>query len=263
MTTGKVGKTMGSGYSRLQDKVVLVTGATGGIGVEIVRRLASEGASVIATDLDGTACGDLISGLSEPGRHHAAGLDIASESQWVETVSDIAEKFSRLDAVINNGAIGSIGTVLDEDLDRYNRVIAVSQTGTWLGMKHGGALVEQTGGGAIVNICSILGTVGGMGNSFAYAAAKGAVRTMTKNAALYWATKGVRVNSIHPGFIETQQLLERYEGTERYRTMVANTPMGRLGQATEVAAAVAFLAGDDATFITGSELNVDGGWTAA
>ncbi|WP_290168790.1 SDR family oxidoreductase [Arthrobacter sp. APC 3897] len=248
---------------RLQDKVVLVTGATGGIGVEIVRRLASEGASLVVTDLDAAACEDLISGLDEPARHHAAGLDIASERQWIETVAVIDRKLSRLDAVINNGAIGSIGTVVDENLERYNRVIEVSQTGTWLGMKHGGALIEQTGGGAIVNICSILGTVGGMGNSFAYAAAKGAVRTMTKNAALYWAKKGVRVNSVHPGFIETQQLLERYEGTDRHTSMVANTPMGRLGRAADVAAAVAFLAGDDATFITGSELNVDGGWTAA
>ncbi|OZG26047.1 short-chain dehydrogenase [Williamsia sp. 1138] len=254
---------MHGGRSRLQDKVVLVTGATGGIGVEIVRRLASEGAVVVATDLDSERCGTLIAGLDEPDRHLALGLDIASEPQWSEVVSSVSDRFSRLDAVINNGAIGSLGSVVDEDLDRYNRVIEVSQTGTWLGMKHAGAFVERSGGGSIVNICSILGTVGGLGNSFAYAAAKGAVRTMTKNAALYWATKGVRVNSIHPGFIETQQLLDRYEGTERHQAMLANTPMGRLGKAAEVAAAVAFLAGDDATFITGIELNVDGGWTAA
>jgi NAD(P)-dependent dehydrogenase (short-subunit alcohol dehydrogenase family) len=249
--------------SRLQDKVVLVTGATGGIGVEIVRRLAAEGAAVVATDLELGACETVIAGLDEPARHQALRLDITSEADWDETVALVAERFSRLDAVVNNGAIGSLGSVVDEDLDRYNRVIEVSQTGTWLGMKHAGALVERTGGGSIVNICSILGTVGGLGNSFAYAAAKGAVRTMTKNAALYWATKGVRVNSIHPGFIETQQLLDRFEGSERHQAMVDNTPMGRLGHAEEVAAAVAFLAGDDATFITGSELTVDGGWTAA
>jgi NAD(P)-dependent dehydrogenase (short-subunit alcohol dehydrogenase family) len=103
--------------------------------------------------------------------------------------------------------------------------------------------------------------VGGLGNSLAYAAAKGAVRTMTKNAALHWATKGVRVNSIHPAFIETRQLLDRYEGSDRHRAMLEHTPMGRLGRAEEVAAAVAFLAGDDSTFITGTELYVDGGWT--
>ncbi|MGK9274041.1 SDR family oxidoreductase [Williamsia muralis] len=254
---------MTDGRTRLQDKVVLVTGATGGIGVEIVRRLASEGANLVVTDLALDGCEKLVAELDSPQDHLALGLDIASEAEWVDAVAAVAQRFSRLGAVVNNGAIGSLESVVDESLDRYNRVIEVSQTGTWLGMKHAGALVEQSGGGSIVNICSILGTVGGMGNSFAYAAAKGAVRTMTKNAALHWATKGVRVNSIHPGFIETQQLLERYEGTERHRAMLANTPMGRLGQATEVAAAVAFLAGDDSTFITGSELNVDGGWTAA
>lgn len=263
MTNDKAGKTMRGGDSRLQEKVVLVTGATGGIGVEIVRRLASEGASVVVTDLDLAECEDLVAALPEPGNHLAVALDIASERGWIDAVSAVEQRFSGLDAVINNAAIGSLGSVVDEDLDRYNRVIEVSQTGTWLGMKHAGALVEKSGGGSIVNMCSILGTVGGLGNSLAYAAAKGAVRTMTKNAALYWATKGVRVNSIHPGFIETQQLLDRFEGTERHQAMVANTPMGRLGQATEVAAAVAFLAGDDATFITGSELNIDGGWTAA
>lgn len=254
---------MVDGGTRLQGKVVLVTGATGGIGVEIVRRLGSEGAVVVASDLDLGGCEDLIAGLSEPTRHQALALDIASEAQWTDAVTAVSQRFSRLDAVINNGAIGSVGSVVDEDLDRYNRVIEISQTGTWLGMKHAGALVERSGGGSIVNICSILGTVGGLGNSFAYAAAKGAVRTMTKNAALHWAAKGVRVNSIHPGFIETRQLLDRYEGTERHQAMVANTPMGRLGTAAEVAAAVAFLAGDDSTFVTGSELYVDGGWTAA
>lgn len=151
--------------------------------------------------------------------------------------------------------------MVDEDLDRYNRVIEVGRTGTWLGTKHAGALIERSGGGAIVTICSILGTVGGPGGSLAYAAAEGAVRTMTKNAALHWATKGVRVNSIHPGFLEAEQLRQRYAGTERHRAMLAHTPMGRLGRAEEVAAAVAFLAGDDATFVTGSERYVDRGWT--
>ena len=249
--------------ARLSDKVVLVTGSTGGIGVEIVRRLADEGASVVVTDVDVEDCEKLTAGLEHQQRHHALALDITHEPHWQQAVSAVAERFSRLDAVVNNGAIGSLASVVDEDLNRYNRVIEVSQTGTWLGMKHAGALIEESGGGSIVNICSILGTVGGMGNSVAYAAAKGAVRAMTKNAAVYWAAKGVRVNSVHPGFIETRQLLERFEGGDRHRAMLANTPMGRLGRAEEVAAAVAFLAGDDSTFVTGTELYVDGGWTCA
>lgn len=254
---------MAPGPSRLNDKVVLVTGSTGGIGVEIVRRLAAEGATLVVTDRGAADCAELAATLDHPDRHLTRALDIAREDEWQAAVAAVRDRYGRLDALVNNGAIGSLASVVDEDLDRYNRVIAVSQTGTWLGMKHAGALIEESGGGSIVNLCSILGTVGGLGNSLAYAAAKGAVRTMTKNAALHWAANGVRVNSIHPGFIETEQLLERYEGSERHRAMLAGTPMGRLGRAGEVAAAVAFLAGDDATFVTGTELYVDGGWTCA
>ncbi|WP_280227675.1 SDR family NAD(P)-dependent oxidoreductase [Nocardia farcinica] len=257
---------MAPGADRLRDKTVLVTGASGGIGVEIVRRLAAEGAVVIATDATAAttaACAELLAGLTEPDRHLALRLDVSDERDWRSATETVEARFGGLDALVNNGTIGSIATVVDEELDRFQRVVEVGQLGTWLGMKHAGALVERSGGGSIVNMCSILGTVGGMGNSVAYAAAKGAVRTMTKNAALHWARRGVRVNSIHPGFIGTAQLLERYAGSERHAAMLAGTPMGRLGRAEEVAAAVAFLAGDDATYLTGAELYVDGGWTCA
>ena len=252
---------MTAGSARLRGKVVLLTGSSGGIGVEIARRLAGEGAVLVLTDLDAQACARVAAQIPNPELHHVLELDISDEQQWRDAVEVIAERFSGLDALVANGAIGSLATVVDEDLERYNKVIAVSQTGTWLGMKHAGALIERTGGGSIVNLCSILGTVGGLGNSLAYAAAKGAVRTMTKNAALHWATKGVRVNSIHPAFIQTRQLLDRYEGSDRHRAMLEHTPMGRLGRAEEVAAAVAFLAGADSSFIPGPELYVDGGWT--
>ena len=252
---------MTAGSARLRGKVVLLTGSSGGIGVEIARRLAGEGAVLVLTDLDAQACARVAAQIPNPELHHVLELDISDEQQWRDAVEVIAERFSGLDALVANGAIGSLATVVDEDLERYNKVIAVSQTGTWLGMKHAGALIERTGGGSIVNLCSILGTVGGLGNSLAYAAAKGAVRTMTKNAALHWATKGVRVNSIHPAFIQTRQLLDRYEGSDRHRAMLEHPPVGRLGRPDEVAAAVAFLAGDDSSFITGTELYVDGGWT--
>ena len=167
-----------------------------------------------------------------------------------------------LDVLVNNAAIGSLKTVEDEDREHWDQVMAVDAAGVWMGMKHAGPLIERSGGGAIVNVASILGSTGGLGNSVAYHAAKGAVRTMTKNAALHWATRGVRVNSLHPGFIETAQLLERYEGSERHRAMVANTPMGRLGRPTEIAGVVAFLGSDDAGYMTGAEVYADGGWTA-
>lgn len=245
---------------RYTGKTVLVTGATGGLGAEICRRLAAEGARLIAADLDGTDLSGVLAGLPG-GAHEASPLDVSSEADWIATAARTTEH-GGVDVLVNNAAIGSIATVEEEERERWDRVLAVDATGVWLGMKHLGPVIERSGGGSIVNVASILGSTGGFGNSVAYHAAKGAVRTMTKNAALHWATRGVRVNSLHPGFVETRQLLERFEGSERHAAMLANTPMGRLGRPEEVAGAVAFLGSDDAGYMTGAELYVDGGWTA-
>ncbi len=196
------------------------------------------------------------------GRHLTARLDVSDEAQWIEVAATIQREYGRLDGLVNNAAIGSLATVEDETVEHWNAVMSIGSTGVWLGMKHLGPLIAASGGGSIVNVSSILGTIGGLGNSAAYHAAKGAVRTLTKNAALHWATAGVRVNSLHPGFIGTAQLLERYEGTERHESMLANTPIGRLGRGDEIASVVAFLISDDSTFMTGSEVYADGGYTA-
>lgn len=246
---------------RYEDQRVLVTGATGGLGSEICQRLAAEGARVVAADLAGTDLAATIAGL--PGQGHLdVSLDVSSEDDWMQVAQEVEQSCGGLDVLVNNAAIGSVATVEDEELQRWDRVLAVDATGVWLGMKHLGPVIERSGGGSIVNVASILGSTGGLGNSAAYHAAKGAVRTLTKNAAIHWATRGVRVNSLHPGFIETPQLLERHEGSERHRAMLANTPMGRLGRPEEIAGAVAFLGSDDAGYMTGSELYADGGWTA-
>lgn len=246
---------------RYEDRRVLVTGATGGLGSAICRRLAAEGATVVAADLAGTELAEVVDGLPGKGHLHLT-LDVSSEDDWQSVAGQVERSCGGLEVLINNAAIGSIATVEEEDRERWDQVLSVDATGVWLGMKHLGPLIERSGGGSIVNVASILGSTGGLGNSVAYHAAKGAVRTMTKNAAIHWATRGVRVNSLHPGFIETPQLLERYEGSERHRAMLANTPMGRLGSPAEIAGAVAFLGSDDAGFMTGSELYADGGWTA-
>ncbi|MFW6867736.1 SDR family NAD(P)-dependent oxidoreductase [Nocardioides sp. CPCC 206347] len=247
---------------RLKDKVILLTGATGGLGRATAERLAEEGAHLVLTDLDEQACKALADELPGTGRHLAARLDVADEAQWVEAAAMVQREYGRLDGLVNNAAIGSLATVEDETVDNWERVMSVGSTGVWLGMKHLGPIVATSGGGSIVNLSSILGTVGGLGNSAAYHAAKGAVRTLTKNAALHWATASVRVNSVHPGFIGTAELLKRYEGTPRHESMLANTPMGRLGRSEEIAAVVAFLVSDDSTFMTGSEVYADGGYTA-
>ncbi|RHW24885.1 SDR family oxidoreductase [Nocardioides immobilis] len=247
--------------NRYTDRRVLVTGASGGLGTGICARLADEGARLVAADLPGAALDGALEGLPD-GDHVTVALDISSEDDWRSAVDRIERELGGLDVLVNNAAIGSLRTVEDEDRETWDRVMSVDATGVWMGMKHAGPVIERSGGGAIVNVASILGSTGGLGNSVAYAAAKGAVRTMTKNAALHWATRGVRVNSLHPGFIETPQLLERYEGSERHRAMVANTPMGRLGRPEEIAGVVAFLGSDDAGYMTGAEVYADGGWTA-
>jgi len=249
---------------RLSGRVVLLTGATGGLGVHIAERLAAEGARIAVTDLDERACRDLVAEL--PGgtdTHMAIALDVSSEIGWSAAAAEAESRLGALRALVNNAALGSLASVEDETEEHWERVVSVDQTGVWLGMKHCGPRIRQNGGGSIVNMCSILGTVGGLGNSVAYHAAKGAVRTMTKNAALHWAADGVRVNSMHPGFIATGPLLDRYEGTDRYDAMVAKTPMGRLGRPEEIAAVVAFLVSEDSSYMTGSEIYADGGWTAA
>ncbi len=248
---------------RLSGRVALVTGATGGIGEAIVRRLAGEGATAIVTDIDVQACTSLAAGL--PGTVPRAlpfALDVTDEERWQLVVARVVADCGGLHILVNNAGIARITTVESETLDSWHEVVSVGQLGVWLGMKHSGPAIEAAGGGSIVNMCSIFGTVGGFGTSFSYHAAKGAVRVMTKNAALHWATSGVRVNSVHPGFIEHANMRSRWQGTPRYDAMLEGTPMQRLGRPEDVAGAVAFLASDDAAFMTGSELYVDGGWTA-
>jgi NAD(P)-dependent dehydrogenase (short-subunit alcohol dehydrogenase family) len=167
----------------------------------------------------------------------------------------------RLDILVNNAGIGTFPDVEAETREGWDQLIAINQTGVWLGMKHAGPAMRDSGGGSIINLSSIFGAVGGFGASIAYHASKGAVRLMTKSAALHWATNGVRVNSLHPGFIDTP-MVAPVKGGDVEQLILAATPMGRMGRAEEVAAAVAFLASDDASYMTGSEVYVDGGWTA-
>jgi len=244
---------------RLEGRVALITGAASGIGRATAERLASEGAVVVVTDVQDEAGEETAAALD--GDALFVHLDVTDEAGWQAAVDRVLAERDRLDVLVNNAGLGDLAPIEETTLADWERTVAIDQTGVFLGMKSCADALKASGHGSVINISSIFGTSGGFGTSPAYHAAKGAVRTLTKNIAIHWATEGVRVNSVHPGFIRTP-ILDQAKGTEVWDAMTAMTPMGRLGEPEEIAAAVAYLASDDASFVTGLELYVDGGYIA-
>jgi NAD(P)-dependent dehydrogenase (short-subunit alcohol dehydrogenase family) len=247
---------------RLEGLAALVTGAASGIGKAIAVRLASEGAAVFVTDVNDEQGHAVVTSIVDAGgKASFAHLDVTSESDWATAVASVVDEFGGLDILVNNAGMGDLATIEETSLEDWARTIGIDQTGVFLGMKTAATALADSGHASVINISSIFGTSGGFGTSPAYHAAKGAVRTLTKNTALHWAQRGIRVNSVHPGFIDTP-ILDSTKGTEFEETMISLTPMGRLGRPEEVAAGVAYLASDDASFVTGLELYIDGGYIA-
>lgn len=240
-------------------RVAVVTGAASGIGAATARLLAHSGPVVVA-DVSREAGKRVASEIRDEGLEAMfVELDVTSEESWMSAVIAVVEAFHGIDVLVNNAGIGDWDTIEQTDLETYMATIAVTQVGTFLGLKHCGPHLRRSGSGAVVNMSSIFAMSGGFGGvSPGYHSAKGAVRTLTKTAALGWAKQGVRVNSIHPGVIQTP-LLNGIEDTQGLYDM---TPMGRLGTPEDVAHAVAFLVSPQASFITGAELAVDGGFLA-
>ena len=254
---------------RLAGKVALVTGGARGIGLAACRKLAAEGAAVAMTDVlddEGKAAAEALA--REGGRVFYRHHDVSREDHWTAAVDAAVAAYGGLHVLVNNAAIARNDDVETETLEGFTQVAAVNTTGAWLGMKAVIPHLKRAGGGSIVNIASIYGTIGGSGHAIAYHASKGALRIMTKSAALRYAAEGIRVNSVHPGFIETPMvapLLEPKDGKPNpfLGFILGSTPMRRLGRPEEVANVIAFLAGDESSYMTGSEVYVDGGWTAA
>jgi len=248
--------------SDLTGRVSVVTGAARGIGAATARALAEQGAAVILTDVLDAEGQALAQMLADQGRKAIyVHLDVSNEGQWKAAVEATVKQYGRLDILVNNAGIGSMADVEQETLEGWDRTIAIDQRGVWLGMRAVIPAMRTAAGGSIINVSSIFGAVGGFGGSVAYHAAKGAVRLMTKNAAIRYAADGIRVNSIHPGFIDTP-LLASVKGTDLEKLFIEGTPMGRLGRSEEIGSVIAFLASDAASYMTGSEIYVDGGWTA-
>ena len=249
--------------SEQQGRVAIVTGGARGIGGATAEALASEGVYVVIADVsddEGKALAGRITARGECARY--VHLDVTDETAWQRVVAETVRDLGGLDILVNNAGIGTMEDVEQETRAGWDKVIAVNQMSVWLGMKHAVPAMRQRGGGSIVNVSSIFGAVGGFGGSVAYHATKGAVRLMTKNAALRYAKEGIRVNSMHPGFVDTP-MVAQIKGTPTEDVIKQNTPLGRLAKPKEIGDVIAFLCGPKASCMTGSEVYVDGGWTAA
>ena len=255
--------------SRFTGQVAIVTGAAGGIGLAACERFASEGATVVAVDLATTDLGAAVAAAeSAGGTALAVGADVTKSDEVAGYVQATMDNFGRVDVLFNNAGIeGTYYPMVDYPEADFDRVIAVNVRGVWLGIKYAVPAMIAGGGGAIVNTASVAGLFGSRGIS-PYSASKHAVAGLTKSAALELATSGVRVNAVCPAPIETRMMrsLETFIGGENAddvrKTMAERLPAQRYGEPHEVAALVAFLASDEASYITGSLYPIDGGYSA-
>ena len=245
---------------RLHDKIALITGGASGMGQSEAVLFAKEGAKVVVADVLETEGQKVADSLGGAGRF--VRLDVTSEAAWQQAIAAAVSAFGKLDILVNNAGIS--GTFDPDTLSTsaWDRLMDVNAKGTFLGMKHAIPAMEKAGGGAIVNISSVSGFVGQNGIHMAYNASKGAVRLMTKSAAVQYARSGIRVNSVHPGVLPAMRSSKATADPAFRQKMLAGVPMRREGRVEEVAYAVLFLASDEASYITGTELVVDGGWLA-
>lgn len=252
---------------RMDGRIALVTGGAAGIGKATAELLAREGAAVAVTDVDdkaGQAVADAINDAGGEARYWH--LDVSIEGEVKQVLDEAARTLGGLHILVNNAGISGADKPPHEiTADEWNQVMAVNVNGVFFCTKHAIPHLEEAGGGSIVNLSSIYGLVGAA-DAPPYHASKGAVRLMTKTDALHYAGNGIRVNSVHPGFISTPMVegfLEGQDDPEAARKgLVGLHPMGRLGEPEEIAATILFLASDESSFMTGSELVVDGGYTA-
>jgi 3(or 17)beta-hydroxysteroid dehydrogenase len=251
--------------TRLAGKTAFVTGAASGIGAAIVRRFVAEGARVALADIDTAGGESLAAELGSAARFLRH--DVTAEADWIDNLACAVAAFGRLDILVNNAGIGPAGTIEKTSLAEWRRVHAVNLDGVFLGCKHGIAVLRQSGGGSIVNLSSVAGLMG-TPTLAAYGSSKAAVRQLTKSAALHCAQRrdAIRCNSIHPAFAATpmvEAMIAQSKAPERTRAALAGQiPLGRLGEAEEVAALALYLASDESRFVTGGEFVIDGGLTA-
>ena len=260
---------------RLIDKVAIVTGGASGIGAETARAFAAHGASVVLTDANSTL-GEAVAGeiAAAGGAAHYMKQDVRSEARWDEVVAEAERRYGALHVLCNIAGISgrdprmNIQTsqtagprLVEQSLAQWNEVMEINATGVFLGTKASIPAMQRAGGGSVINISSICGIVGSHANA-AYHASKGAVRIFSKAAAIQYAPDKVRVNSIHPGFVDTPMTKPGHSNPDIAQRRIDVTPLGRFGKPYDIAMGCLYLASDEAAWVTGSELVIDGGLTA-
>ena len=256
---------------RLQGRVALISCGARGMGAEEARLFAQEGAKVVIGDVLDEEGSKNEAEINETGGEALfVRLDVTREEQWRQAVESALTRFGKLDILVNNAGVGGLRSggqpmlIEDAPVEDWDRVMEVNAKGVFLGTKHVIAAMRDAGGGSIVNISSMAGIVAlpGSSGSGAYEASKGAVRLLTKATAIQYSSDGIRCNSVHPGWIDTPMTEFAMEDPDRRAQWVEYTPLGRIGVPRDIANGVLFLASDESSFMTGSELVIDGGVTA-
>lgn len=255
---------------RLEGKVALITGAAAGIEGDLMgfggasaRLFAQEGAKVVLTDIKEEMGQKTAAQINELGGEAIfLPLDVTNEQRWIDVISSTVSRYGKLDVLVNNAGTGARTTVEETTVEDWDGQMDVHAKGTFFGTKHAIPEMRKAGGGSIVNVSSIYGLIGSP-TSTAYHAAKGAIRLFTKSAAVQYAKENIRVNSVHPGYAHTPLTDAGYSGEVGRRDWcLERIPMGRLGNAYDIAYGILYLASDESSFVTGSELVIDGGTTA-
>ena len=249
--------------ARLEGKVALISGGARGQGAVEAQMFASEGAKVVIGDILDDAGRQTEAQLRELGYECTyVHLDVTSESDWTDAVQAAVDAYGKLDILLNNAGILIRKNIEDTSADEWDRIFAVNAKGVFLGTKAALPALRENGGGSIINISSTAGLVGSPNGSASYTATKGAVRLFTKSTAIQHAAEGIRCNSIHPGPIETDMIADTLNDPDNLALRMQRLPLGRVGKPSEIAYGAIYLASDESSFVTGSELVIDGGTTA-
>lgn len=248
--------------SRLENKVAIITGAAGGQGAKEASLFAKEGAKIVATDVQEDKLNDVVKNITDDGGQAIAlQHDVSNEQDWEKVVSEAVREFGKVDILVNNAGILIKDEIETTSLENFEKVTNINMNGTFLGMKHVIPEMKKNDGGSIINISSVAGIIGGYGGA-GYNASKGAIRVMTKNAAVDYADSKVRANSIHPGVILSPMTEDLLKDKETKQELEEGTLLPYLGDTSDIAYGALYLASDESKFITGSELVIDGGLLA-